>query len=78
MLTDMGRAEQVARAVVLKGAYAAHSRPIRLQATPAAGIAGGGVDQPACRPRGGASAISRMTCLIEVDKLRSGCTSVRL
>ena len=48
------------------------SRAVRPQATPAAPAAAGGVDQQARRPNGGASAISRVTCLTEVDRLRSG------
>jgi hypothetical protein len=37
---------------------------------PAAPPPGGGVDQQAPRPTAGASAISRLTCLTEVDRLR--------
>jgi putative transposase len=67
-----GRTNQVitARAAVLDGAYAAHPGAVRPQATHAAPAARGGLDQQAHRPNAGASAIPRMICLTEVDRLR--------
>jgi putative transposase len=45
-------------------------RAVRPQATHPASAARAGVDQPAPRPTGGASAIPALTCLTEVDRLR--------
>ena len=68
-----GRAKAVtsARAVVLDAAYAAHPERFVGKPPQPPPTATGGVDQQAHRPIGGASAISRLTCLTQVDRLRS-------